>query len=175
MTSCWLCSKVVNNISRIFFSLQSYVYLKLYVHCLYYFSAWCFHPVYTVLSNWYFAFLKLNKINNAETVKIQKRCAKIFCLQALVLCVCFVDRCLSFCPFTFGHCVVCSFSIYGFWLPLCYLQTLLSELSKNLSPPLVLIEDLLAYFYYIRPLYVGKQSDNIRSSYYYIYIRYCLI
>jgi hypothetical protein len=25
-----------------------------------------------------------------------------------------VDRCLSFCAFSFGHCVVCSFSIYGF-------------------------------------------------------------
>jgi hypothetical protein len=32
----------------------------------------------------------------------------------LVLCVCFVDRCLSFCPFSFGCCVVCSSSIYGF-------------------------------------------------------------
>ena len=29
------------------------------------------------------------------------------------------------CPFSFGHCVVCSSSIYGFWLPLWYLQTLL--------------------------------------------------
>jgi hypothetical protein len=28
------------------------------------------------------------------------------------------------CTFSFGHCVVCS-SIYGFWLPLLYLQTLL--------------------------------------------------
>jgi hypothetical protein len=28
--------------------------------------------------------------------------------QSLVLCVCFVDRCLSFCPFAFGHCVFCS-------------------------------------------------------------------
>ena len=37
--------------------------------------------------------------------------------QSLALCVCFVDRCLSFCPFSFGHCVVCSSSIYGFWLP----------------------------------------------------------
>jgi hypothetical protein len=36
--------------------------------------------------------------------------------QSLVLCVCFVDRCLSFCTFSFGHCVVRS-SIYGFWLP----------------------------------------------------------
>ena len=34
--------------------------------------------------------------------------------RSLVLCVCFVDRCLSFCTFTFGHCVVCSFSSYGF-------------------------------------------------------------
>ena len=41
--------------------------------------------------------------------------------------VCFVDRCLSFCPFAFafGHCVVCP-SIYGFWLHLWYLKTLLT-------------------------------------------------
>ena len=45
--------------------------------------------------------------------------------QSLVLYVCFVDRCLSCCIFSFGHCVVCSSSIYGFWLPLWYLQTLL--------------------------------------------------
>ena len=32
----------------------------------------------------------------------------------LVLCVCFVDRCLFFCSFSFGHCIVCSPSIYGF-------------------------------------------------------------
>ena len=35
--------------------------------------------------------------------------------RSLVLCICFVDRCLSFCPS----------SIYGFWLPLSYLQALL--------------------------------------------------
>jgi hypothetical protein len=34
--------------------------------------------------------------------------------RSLVLYVCFVDRCLSFCTFSFGHCVVCSSSIYGF-------------------------------------------------------------
>ena len=45
----------------------------------------------------------------------------------------FVDRCLSFCTFSFGLCVVCSSSIYGFWLPLLYLQTLhtLSEIRRN--------------------------------------------
>jgi hypothetical protein len=32
----------------------------------------------------------------------------------IVLCDCFVDRCLSFCTFSFDHCVVCSSSIYGF-------------------------------------------------------------
>ena len=35
--------------------------------------------------------------------------------RSLVLCVCFVDRCLSFCP-----------AIYGFCLPFWYLQTLLN-------------------------------------------------
>jgi len=44
--------------------------------------------------------------------------------RSLVLCVCFVDRCLSFCTFSFGHCFVCSSSIYRFWLPLWYIQTL---------------------------------------------------
>ena len=42
--------------------------------------------------------------------------------RSLVLYVCFVNRCLSFCTSSFGHCVVCSSSIYGFWLPLWYLQ-----------------------------------------------------
>jgi hypothetical protein len=47
--------------------------------------------------------------------------------RSLVLCVCFVDRCLSFCTFSFGHYVVCSSSIYWFWLPLWYLQTILND------------------------------------------------
>ena len=34
--------------------------------------------------------------------------------RSFVLCVCFVDHCLSFCTVSFGHCVVCSASIYGF-------------------------------------------------------------
>ena len=33
---------------------------------------------------------------------------------SLVLCVCFVDRCLSLSTFSFSNCVVCSSSIYGF-------------------------------------------------------------
>jgi hypothetical protein len=53
--------------------------------------------------------------------------------RSLVLYVCFVDRCLYFCTFSFGHCVVCSSSIYVFWLPLWYLQTLLSRLITDWS------------------------------------------
>jgi len=41
--------------------------------------------------------------------------------RSLILCMCFIDRCLSFCTFSFGNCAVCSCSIYGFWLPLWYL------------------------------------------------------
>ena len=37
--------------------------------------------------------------------------------RSLILCVCFADRCLSSCSFSFGHCVVYSSSIYGFVLP----------------------------------------------------------
>jgi hypothetical protein len=43
----------------------------------------------------------------------------------------FVHRCLTICTFSFGHCFVCSSSIYGFWLPLWYLQTLLSEYRRG--------------------------------------------
>ena len=34
--------------------------------------------------------------------------------RSLVLCVCFIDRYLAFCTFSFGSYVVCSSSIYGF-------------------------------------------------------------
>ena len=61
--------------------------------------------------------------------------------RSLVLYVCFVDRCLSFCTFSFGHCVVCS-SIYGFWLPLWYLQTRLMNPSQCKLSLKQLINDL---------------------------------
>ena len=57
--------------------------------------------------------------------------SRVCVTRSLVLYVCFVDRCLSFCTFSFGHCVVCSSSIYGFWLPFWYLQTLLIILESK--------------------------------------------
>jgi hypothetical protein len=53
--------------------------------------------------------------------------------RSLVLYVCFVDHCLSFCTFSFGHCVVCSSSIYGFWLLLWYLKNLLIKILPESS------------------------------------------
>jgi len=54
-------------------------------------------------------------------------------IRSLVFRVVFCRSLFVFCPFSFGHCIVYSFSfghcivysssIYGFWLPLCYLQT----------------------------------------------------
>jgi hypothetical protein len=51
---------------------------------------------------------------------------------SLFFCVCFIDRWLSFVIF-WGHCVVCSFSIYALWLPLWYRQSLLKDCWINLS------------------------------------------
>jgi hypothetical protein len=55
----------------------------------------------------------------------------VFCevrfTRSLVLCAWFV----YICPFVLFHCVVCSSSIYGFWLPLWYLQALLTYYSMT--------------------------------------------
>jgi hypothetical protein len=47
----------------------------------------------------------------------------------LVFCVLFLDHCLSLCPL--GHCIVCASSIYGFWLPLWYLQSFRSSNTES--------------------------------------------
>ena len=56
--------------------------------------------------------------------------------RSLVLCVCFVDRCLSFCAFSFGHCVVCSSSIdvsdYHFGIFKLFLQLFKALFHINL-------------------------------------------
>ena len=55
--------------------------------------------------------------------------------QYLVLCVCFVDRYLSFCSFSFGNYIVCPYSIDGFWFPLWYLQTFPQLPQEYLNNP----------------------------------------
>jgi len=67
---------------------------------------------------------------------------------------CFLDHCLSFWPFSFGHCAVCPSWIYGFSLLFWYLQTRLIIHFLN---------------YYIQPryslcgtLYVLSDCNSIR-------------
>jgi hypothetical protein len=50
------------------------------------------------------------RISNSESSKSAKGVGAVFI-------------CLFFCPFSLGHCVFWSSSMYGFWLPLWYLQT----------------------------------------------------
>jgi len=56
-----------------------------------------------------------------------------------------------FCPFSFDHCVICSSSIYGFWLPLWYLQIFrdvsISKDNKTLEIRATVIRINLSYFY----------------------------
>ena len=51
---------------------------------------------------------------------------------SVVYCVRFVNRCLSL---SLGHCVAGPFSTYGFWLPLWYLQTLLTNIPVDTRLP----------------------------------------
>jgi len=76
--------------------------------------------------------------------------------RSFVLCVCFVDRCLSFCTFSFGHCVVCS-AINGFWLPLWYLQTLLIE-SLSITQELYTMDNYLNKIYIAAYFMFGRQG-----------------
>jgi hypothetical protein len=59
-------------------------------------------------------------------------------------CLFFFDIRILITPLvSFGHCVVCSSSIYGYWLPLWYLHTLLTSLSGfNLVSLVVITIDL---------------------------------
>jgi hypothetical protein len=105
----------------------------------------------------------------------------------LALCVCFVDRCLSFCTFSFGHCAVCSL-IYGFWLPLWYLQTLLLQFVCNntiicfqlLVTTIMRVQAPLTIFLCILSDYTGILSDykiytNINIIYSYaIHVNVCM-
>ena len=53
---------------------------------------------------------------------------------SLVLCVSFVDHCLSVCPLSFDHCVVCP-SMYELVLPVG-INKLFLVLTYNMIPPL---------------------------------------
>ena len=80
--------------------------------------------------------------------------------RSLVLYVCFVDRCLSFCTFSCGHCVVCS-SIYGFRLPVWYLQALLVSHRVNFTI-ITKLQRSYAYVYSVSG-YIFKAISSSQS------------
>jgi hypothetical protein len=63
-----------------------------------------------------------------------------------------INRCLSFCTFSFGHCFVCSSPIYGFWLHLWYLQTLLNIKRKKYKDNVILFIIQIRYHLHATPL-----------------------
>ena len=81
---------------------------------------WMIRSLYKYIS--YFLFLSSPLVFSGDRVT-----------RSLASYVCFVDRCLSFCIFSFVHCVVCSSSIYGFGLPFWYLQTLLTNNKSHMQ------------------------------------------
>ena len=97
--------------------------------------------------------------------------------RSLGLCVYFVDRCLSFCTFSFGHCAVCSSSIYGFWLLLWYLLAIVlsvllrytvSGYSSGIFWPLCCL-----FFFDIQILVTPLVSSYSSSNARYVFIAWC--
>ena len=102
--------------------------------------------------------------------------------QSLVLCVSFVDRCLFFCTFSFGHCFVSSswysdylfgifwplfclfFLIFGFGLPLWYLLAIVLSILLDIRiriTPLVSFGHCFAYSsWYLDYDYLPLVSSN---------------
>jgi hypothetical protein len=96
---------------------------------LFYFSVYCLSDMfifYLVIFCFSVRIIEYKNKNNkikskqgAETVdpsgahEFTPGFSGVLATRSLVLYVCFVDRCLSFWPFSFGHCVVCPSSMYG--------------------------------------------------------------
>ena len=52
--------------------------------------------------------LQLHRVNRLTPRLSPQLFSEVRVTRSLVLYICFVDHCLSFCTFSFGHCVVCS-------------------------------------------------------------------
>jgi len=51
--------------------------------------------------------------------------------RSLVLCIYFVDRCFSFCTFSFDHYVVWSYSIHRFWYHFDYPFDIFKQIQRH--------------------------------------------
>jgi hypothetical protein len=92
--------------------------------CLFVITRFPIHDFVTRLT-WRVPLVEQDLLTLSEHLRLPPVFSGVRVARSFVLCVCFVDRCLSFCTVSFGNCVVCSSLIYGIWLPLWYLQALL--------------------------------------------------
>jgi hypothetical protein len=72
------------------------------------------HFLFYVFVNFYVALVDPELLTLPEHLSSPLVFSGVRVTRSLVLYICFVDRCLSFCTFSLDHCVVCSTSIYGF-------------------------------------------------------------
>jgi hypothetical protein len=96
-----------------------------------------FHHLSTIKSKGRVSLVEQELLTLPEQLSSPPVFSGVHVTRSLVLCVCFVDHCLSFCPFSFGHCVVCSSSIYDsvFFVSHCIFCPL--NYSLELITPLV--------------------------------------
>jgi hypothetical protein len=66
-------------------------------------------------SNRLVMFLELEMFTLPEHLSSPSIFSGVRVTRSFVSCICVVDRCLFFCIFPFGDCVVCLSFIYGFW------------------------------------------------------------
>jgi hypothetical protein len=130
---------------------------------LYDFSIWignCFHSVIFFVFHFIYEYIVKYPLTLPEHPSSPPVLSGVRVTRSLVLYVCFVDRCLSFCTFSFGHCVVCSFLTdfvclytYEFWPSLCKI----ARSSVILLLPLII---LLRYTYSDCPFGIFKLFYN---------------
>ena len=85
-------------------------------------KSWCWGGLVTRLLRWV-SLVEQELLTLPEHLRSPPVFSGISLTRSLILYACFADRCLSFCTVSFGRCVVCMSSIYGFWLTLWYPQT----------------------------------------------------
>jgi hypothetical protein len=85
-------------------------------------------------------------------------CLSFFYLRLLITSLVPSSFSLSFCLFFFCHCIVCRSSIYGFWLPLWYLQ-------DSLCPFALFILSLYCLSFYLRLLITSLVSLSFSLSF----------
>ena len=97
---------------------QGFLVVKLKLSCLK-----CYSPHHDFVNRYGISVSQMITDNMSNTISISDDVfSGVRVARSLVFCVMFfLDRCLSFRHFSFGHCVVCSSLIGSFWLPLWYL------------------------------------------------------